>query len=283
MLPRERIRSQCALVLWWLVAIAGCDRVPDAALTPSDFDYSVAQPATQCAAGSKPGAGSDTVETTTPNGIRYVLRAPANYRPDVAHPLLVVFAPAGHGPLANERFTRFTHEATARGWLVAYAGARPMSLGTVQAFASLPQAITARWCVDESRIYATGHSDGGTVSTALALLPGIPHPFAAIAPSAAGFSGEDLTGYACPAPTPVMVLHNHDDALFPGFGTATATWWAQCNGCVARPASTGDACVSFDGCPAAAPVSLCLQAGDHRQWPARQSAILDFLAAQHRP
>jgi len=232
-----------------------------------------------CAAGSRPGPAGASDTLSTPEGVRYSLRAPLRYQPGHAHPLLVVYAPAGHSPRANEALTGLTSAATARGWLVAYAGAKPMALPTLRALAGLPRAIAARWCVDPTRIYATGHSDGGTISTALTMLPDLPHPFAAIVPSAAGFTAADLNAYACPAPRPVRVLHNAGDTHFPGYGREAADWWAQCNGC--GPPGTPDAagCLHYGQCPATGPVEYCEGPGDHRHWPAAPEALLDFLAA----
>ena len=262
-----------------LALLQACSRAPEAELAPAAFDYAGKPSTSTCRA---PAPAEAEREARTASGIRFLVRAPSNYRADVAHPLLVVFAPAGHGPEANERFTRFTQLATTRGWLVAYAGARPMALPVMKAMAEVPSAVQGRWCVDSTRIYAAGHSDGGTVSTALAVLPDLPHPFAAIAPSAAGFRGEDLQAYACPATTPVLILHNHDDAHFPGYGREAARWWASCNRCASTPRPSADGCEDFTDCAANGEVRYCEPPGDHRQWPARQREIIDFLAAHHR-
>lgn len=268
---------------WLLLAstlLVACNRTPDPELTPAAFDYSGAPSSAGCP-GAMPGDAVDVQQT--PSGVSFLVRAPSNYRADVAHPLLVVYAPAGHGAVANERFTRLTREATSRGWLVAYAGARPMALPTIKAMAEVPAAVKARWCVHPTRLYATGHSDGGTVATALAVLPDLPHVFAGIAPSAAGFRGEDLQAYACPAPTPVLILHNREDTHFPGYGRETARWWAACNRCDATPRSGPDGCAEYAGCAAGSGVRYCEPPGPHAHWPEKQREIIDFLAGWHRP
>ena len=278
MLRLASLRNHC-LPLALLLLLQGCSRAPDATLAPAAFDYAGKPSTSTCKAPAPPEAER---EARTASGVHYLVRAPSNYRADVAHPLLVVYAPAGHGAPANERFTRFTQLATARGWLVAYVGAKPMALPVMKAMAEVPSAVQGQWCVDSARIFATGHSDGGTVSTALAVLPDLPHPFAAIAPSAAGFRGEDLQAYPCPATTPVLILHNHDDAHFPGYGRESAHWWATCNGCSGPAQPTADGCEEFTGCAAGGAVRYCEPPGDHARWPERQREIIDFLAAHPR-
>ena len=235
-----------------------------------------------CPSGTRTGAAGASNDQTTPQGVRYSLRTPLNYQPGHAHSLLVVYAPAGHGAVANEALTTLTTAATARGWLVAYAGALPMALPNLRRLAELPSAIAERWCVGQRR-YATGHSDGGTISTALAVLPELPHSFTAIAPSAAGFTGDDLNAYPCPAARPVRVMHNAGDTHFPGYGRQAANWWARCNGCAATGKVDAAGCLHYANCPAAAPVQYCESAGDHRHWPAEPAALLDFLAGNPPP
>lgn len=268
--------SHC-LGLLAMLLLPACGRTPDAALVPAAFDYAGLPAARDC-----PALDNPAPEGKTPEGVRFIVRTPSNYRPDIAHPLLVVYAPAGHGPQANERFTRFTHEATARGWLVAYVEARPMALPTIRAMAEVPAAVQARWCVDAARIHASGHSDGGTLGTAIAVLPGLPRTFAAIAPSAAGFRGEDLQAYRCPAPTPVFILHNRQDDHFPGYGREAARWWAGCNGCAKESQPAGEHCLDYTGCATDATVRYCEPPGGHRQWPGREREIIDFLARWQR-
>ena len=268
------------LLLVAMLAASACDRTPEPALASGAFDYAGASPSPDCPA-AMPAGVVDAQETA--RGVGFVVRAPSNYRADVAHPLLVVYAPAGHGAQANERFTRFTREATSRGWLVAYVGARPMALPTMRAMAEVPAAVQAHWCVDPTRVYATGHSDGGTVATALAVLPDLPHVFAGIAPSAAGFRGEDLQAYDCPAPTPVLILHNQGDGHFPGYGREAARWWAACNRCATTPHRGPDGCEEYPGCASGSAVRYCEPPGSHAHWPDRQHEIIDFLAGWHRP
>jgi polyhydroxybutyrate depolymerase len=127
----------------------------------------------------------------------------------------------------------------------------------------------------------TGHSDGGTVSTGLALLESTRADVSGIAVSAAGFTKQDLESMQCRSPIPVMIMHGAKDTLFPGWGRDTAKWWAQCNGCaapVAGPDQSG--CVTYSNCPNAAPVLYCEGPQSHREWPGLETRIVEFLLGQ---
>ena len=67
-----------------------------------------------CASGARPGsAGRHRLRS--PEGVPYVVVTPVNYRPRQAHPLLVVYAPAGFSAGLSERFAGLTHAATTAG------------------------------------------------------------------------------------------------------------------------------------------------------------------------
>ncbi len=259
-----------ALPAWWLARhLHGRE-----ALEPAPARYSEDAPGA-CAAGSRPGNARDE---RTSGGISYAVKTPANYDPTRAHPLIVVYAPRFVSRTLSERFVGLTRDATASGFLVAYADSRTLSLAVIDDLGTLPERIALRWCVDERRIFFTGHSDGGTVSTALAVLGKARRPPAAIAPSAAGFRREDLEAYACPRPLSVMVLHNRHDGLFPAYGAGAASWWARCNGCeVERPQKRADGCVSYPDCASGVTTLYCESEGSHLDWPTRNRALLDFF------
>src|SRR5262249_27624349 len=153
----------------------------------------------------------------TGEGGRYHIRTPSNYDATFAHPLLMVYAAAGQSGLVSERMTGLTTQATGAGFVVVYADHRPLGIPSVGQFATIPRAVAMKWCIDEKRVSVTGHSDGGTVALALAVLDRTKSVPAAIAPSSAGWTGKDLEGYQCPMPLPVMVMHNRRDGLFPGW------------------------------------------------------------------
>lgn len=211
----------------------------------------------------------------------YRLRTPANYEAGFAHPLLVVYAAAGASAGQTERYTRLTAVATSHGFLVAYVDHSPMRLSNVVAQGGVARSVAERWCVDPQRVYLAGHSDGGTVSTGLALLPSTRESVHGIAVSAAGFQKRDLEKLQCRPPIPVMVMHGAKDTQFAGWGREAAQWWARCNGCsapVAPPDSSG--CVSYSNCPPNAPVQYCEGPQGHREWPGLESRIVAFFLGQ---
>jgi len=209
---------------------------------------------------------TDAFHFRTPQGLEVQIRAPANYRPDQRHPLLVVYAGAGMTPRATERLTGLTPVATSAGYLVAYPQHVRPSRAALRKLATIPQAVAARHCIDEARISLTGHSDGGTTATALAVMPDTPFRVASVVPSAAGFTGQDLEAFACPAPTPVMVFHGVEDRLFPGWGREASAWWARCNTCRGEElVPAAGTCRSYRNCTA--PTYYCEGPQGHARWP----------------
>lgn len=271
-------RATAAVLL--SVFAAGCgDKTrnePAAYSYPADNKYA-------CAAGAKAGATGIVDGKKTPTGIGYSVRTPANYDARIAHPLLMVYAPAGLGARSSERQIGLTKSATAAGFIVAYADHRRATPPVVKDLAAIPALIAQKWCVNEKRVFATGHSDGGTVALALGVLPETRQVPAAIAPSAAGFTKQDLDAYACPEPLPVMVLHSADDSLFPGFGAQTTAWWAACNRCDAKPTPAADGvCVAYASCANGVQTLYCEGHGHHAKWPALNERLLEFLKAVRR-
>jgi polyhydroxybutyrate depolymerase len=233
-----------------------------------------------CAPGSKTGPVEGAVGELTPMNVNFNVRTPMGYDATVGHPLLVVYSPAGvTDPTQTEQFTGLTPDATARGYLVAYVNHRsPQQQAAIVDLGTVPGLVSARWCIDESRVYFTGHSDGGSVTTVLALLGTTPPP-TAIAPSAAGVNESYLAAQTCPGPLPVMVIHSQNDGLFPppAFGQAPADFWAGCSSCGAPGAPLADGCVPYGGCAMPSEVMYCQTTGQHGQWYGLNASMLDFF------
>ncbi len=229
-----------------------------------------------CPAGSRPGPSGVSPREETPDGTRYLVKTPANYDATRAHPLIVVFAPHGVSRSLSERFVGLTRAATREGFVVAYADSRPLDHQAIEDLGRIPALVASRWCIDERRVFFTGHSDGGTVATVVTVLRKAIPP-TAIAPSAAGFRGPDLATFACPAPVAVMVQHSRNDELFPGFGREAAAWWAACNGCRADPEPRADGCFAYPDCRAGGATLYCEGDGRHVDWPRRNERMLEFF------
>ena len=170
----------------------------------SETVYAGSTDTRQCDSGTKSGHIGASDDEKTSAGIRYMVKTPANYNAQIAHPLLMVYAPARTNRHESENFVSLTQEATAAGFIVAYADHRAMSPDIIEKLAEIPGLIEKKWCVDHKRIFLTGHSDGGTTAMAIAFINGTKHIPAAIAPSAMGIRGEDLKQYHCPQPLPVI-------------------------------------------------------------------------------
>lgn len=249
------------------------------------YDYAELSEAA-CTAGEKRGKAGITNGYETAGGIVFNLRTPSNYRPEVAHPLLVVYAPGGHDAAENEQLTQLTLGATRAGFLVAYAADRRLDFAAIEAMAAIPAVVARRWCVDLDRIALTGHSSGGLVASAVAFSEHSRGMAVAVAPSAAGITAAQLGERDCPPPLSVMVMHGRRDTLFPlveGHGAEAARWWAGCNRCSAEPVpSELDACVTFAGCADGVETRYCETDTPHTAWPDLNGPLIEFLTEATR-
>ena len=226
-----------------------------------------------CSPGTRPGPSGVTNGESSGDGIDYNIRTPLNYDPTIAHPLLMVYAPANANESRTEKITGLTYEATAAGFIVAYADHLGLSSTTTVQLGTIPGLIAKKWCVDEKRIFLTGHSDGGSVAMALAFMAGKSN-LAAIAPSAAGIAYNDLYDRKCPAPLSVMVMHSKNDHLFPGYGEESSGWWAACNKCSPIPEKAENGCISYPECAKGVKTWFCEGDKLHKHWPQMNRTII---------
>jgi polyhydroxybutyrate depolymerase len=197
----------------------------------SEAAYSNDTSTAGCQPGTKSGKSGASNDEKTDDGVHYSVRTPTNYKDTIAHPLLVAYAPAGKNRSQAEEFMYLTKEATAAGFIIAYADHRPVSPETIVQLAEIPKFVEQKWCIDKKRIFMTGHSDGGTIAMGIAFFNGTKHIPTAIAPSAVGTGSEDFEDRNCVKPTPIMLMHSSKDKLFPNFGKQAIEWWAKCNKC----------------------------------------------------
>jgi len=243
-------------------------------------------PVIDCPEGQKVGSAAGAEGLLTAGGIEYNVRVPADYEPTRAHPLLVVFSPhaTNDSPADLEVFTGLGPDATARGYVVAFAGwFDPVPTVNQQDANTLRVNVAATWCIDEARVYYAGHSDGGSMSTVLPLMYGA--PVAAIAPSAAGIDVPSCNGLGCDGAVPTMVIHSVDDAIFPvpSHGIGAADHWAGCFGCGGQGAPLPDGCVPYTDCAEGSEVLYCAMMGEHYAWYGLNESMLDFFDRHARP
>lgn len=225
------------------------------------------------------GISADHSAHTSEEKIHFNITTPANYRADYPHPLLLVWAPSGFSESQTESFIGVTKSATAQGFIVAHVRSVPLSMTSIKALGEVPSFIINRWCVDPSLVFYTGHSDGATVSNALAVFPGARIRPRAIAPSALGMQGVDMADYVCPSPTAIMLMHNKGDKHFPGFGREVADWWASCNKCSASTRSSDrNGCVEYVDCHTDAKTLFCEAEGSHYYWPGEEFNPIGFFS-----
>jgi len=236
----------------------------------------------QCVAGKLDGESGIVNGESTLEGIKYNIRTPLNYDATIAHPLLLVFSPAGSNRAKTEKTTALTLKATTAGFIVAYADHPDLSPTSTIELGTIPGLIAKQWCVDKERIFLTGHSDGGTAAMALAFMSGTKHIPKAIAPSAAGIDYQDLRDHKCPAPIPVMVMHSVNDRLFPKYGQQSSGWWAACNQCEPIPEKIANGCMAYSGCAKGVKTWYCEGDKPHAQWPGINDTLLDFLISVGR-
>ncbi len=140
---------------------------------------------------------------------------------------------------------------------------------------TLVRDLAGRYCVDLSRVYATGVSGGGRMASQLACDAST--VFAAVAP-VAGLRYPS----PCPAsrPVPVIAFHGTADLIDPFNGDGLAYWtysvptaaqlWAGHDRCAASPqasAGRGYSLTRYSGCAGGAEVELYAITGEGHEWP----------------
>jgi len=248
---------------------------------------------------SKKGTKGDSTLTLTSGGLARdsLLHVPASYDP--AKGMMLVINYHGFSSNAPEQvaLTGMNTVADAKGFVVAYPDGlgngwnagdccselQPPNVDDVQFTKDLLALIGSEYCIDPSRIYATGFSNGGFMSHLLACK--MADTFAAVAP-VSGVLG--IPPDTCHPSRPIPVLHIHGTAdpvvpydggpalkllppiVFRSVATTIDFWRAQ-NSCLGIPViefGKGDAtCVQWGDCQGGADVALCTLSGDGHQWP----------------
>lgn len=142
------------------------------------------------------------------------------------------------------------------------------SLDDVRFFDALLDEIVEGLCVDESRVFAAGHSSGAYFINRLACERG--DRLRAIAPVAGGGPfGSDGDAPSCTGPVSAWIAHAEDDetVLFQN-GENSRDHWLQSGSCDAARFDdvTPSPCVAYAGCDAGVAVNWCEYDGGH-DWP----------------
>jgi polyhydroxybutyrate depolymerase len=203
-------------------------------------------------------------------------------------PVVVVLHPLGQGRAWGRTAAGMVVKSDAEGFIAVFpeGTAGSWNGGTCCGQAALTQvddvgfirAVLARVrqvaCVDDTRVYATGFSNGGFLSHRLACEAS--DLFAAVAPDAAVLG---IPAASCQPgrAVPVLQIHGTEDLLVPYNGgllgpssPATAAAWAERDGCTAPAQETfrdgAASCTTYGSCRDGAEVSLCTIEGGGHCW-----------------
>ncbi len=266
---------------WILLIVAlGLGGLSCDASSPTDDDDAVGDPC---------GAEVPDIATTLDvDGVsrRFVLHIPDAYDPHQSYPLIFAWhGLGGDGELAQWYFG--IEELAGDDAIIAYPDALPLEAYSGETgweldpagydfrfFDALYDHLQAHLCIQEDRVFSTGHSFGGFMSHSLGCYRG--GRFNAIAPVAGG------PPYYGPCTHAVAAWITHgteDDTVLLVQGEQSRDTWLLQNECEPSTAPTQpEPCVAYDGC--SRDVHWCQHDGGH-EWPDLAAAgIWEFFQSQ---
>jgi polyhydroxybutyrate depolymerase len=276
-------------------AVAGCGGAGRSAVTAGVL------PAASGTSGCGQHEASGSAQyTLTVSGHRrtVIVHVPAGYTGEHKLALILNLHGSESTASAEEKFSGMDATADADHFIVAYPQAlisdgtgydwnipgEPMVNGKfppatapsdVAFLTTLVRALAGRYCINLSRVYATGVSGGGRMASQLGC--DASSVFAAIAP-VAGLRYPS----PCPAsrPVPVIAFHGTADFVDPFDGGGLGYWtysvptaarlWADHNHCPASPQTTagrGYSLTRYSGCADGTQVELYAITGEGHEWP----------------
>ncbi|MGH9045447.1 MAG: extracellular catalytic domain type 1 short-chain-length polyhydroxyalkanoate depolymerase [Acidimicrobiales bacterium] len=258
-----------------------------------------AAPAASGGCGVSATAGSSALELSLGGYLRKVIvHVPTGYSDAKPAPLVLDLHGSSSTARVQEFLSGMDSTSDAHGFLVAYPQAliksatgyswnvpkEPLVGGAavpkgaandVTFLTGVVGALSSRYCVDRTRVYATGMSGGGRMASQLAC--DAPRTFAAIAP---------VAGLRFPQPcssaraVPLIAFHGTADPVDPYQGHGQGYWsysvstalkrWAAHERCASRPEVTqgpGFTLTKYQGCRSGALVELYALKGEGHEWP----------------
>lgn len=229
-------------------------------------------PSSGCGAAGQPLTGERSIDV---NGVTrtYLLDIPAGYDGSTAQPIVFGF----HGATTSGEFFRSPFYGNLLSTMADVAiVVHPDALGNptqwsntdgadVAFFDALLAALQSELCIDESRVFATGHSSGGFFTNTLGCQRG--DVLRAIAPVSAGgpftFGGNGCTGEVA-----AWIAHGENDMTVEfAQGESSRDRWLASNGCDETSSPVPPApCQEYSGCDAGLPVRWCVYQDGHN-WP----------------
>jgi polyhydroxybutyrate depolymerase len=277
--------------------VAGCGGAHSSAAAP-EITGNALTATSGSGCGRAAATGSTVYHLLSGGHLRLVIvHLPANYTGKTAMPLVLNLHGSESTAQAQEVFSGMDATSDADGFIVAYPQALIPAAGgydwnipgvpllggqyppasaanDITFLTGLVHALAARYCVDTSRVYATGMSGGARMASQLAC--DASQTFAAVAPVA----GLRLPS-PCPAtrPVPVIAFHGIADPVDPFNGHGQPYWtysvpqaasrWAARDGCASprTVTATGYTLTDYGGCQAGTAVELYALAGEGHEWP----------------
>jgi polyhydroxybutyrate depolymerase len=228
-----------------------------------------------------------------------IVHVPSGYRASSKVALVLNMHGSGSTAAAQEAFTGMDATADSDGFIVAYpqglipegagfdwnvpgvplVGGKAVPAGSaddVTFLTTLVQVLEARYCIDPSRVYATGFSGGSRIASQLAC--DASGTFAAVAP----VSGlRHPTPCPTTRPVPILSFHGTADPVDPYDGHGEAYWtysvpqaaqdWAVQDGCSPTAANSvpgaGATLTRYSECAGNATVELYSITGEGHEWP----------------
>lgn len=236
----------------------------------------------------------DYVDMIPVNGYTrwFSVHIPASYSPDSPTPLIINVHGYTSTMFEQQEITQMNAKSDEEGFIVVH----PQALGDPPSwhgplpgfpgqddkdfFAALVGYLQVLINVDPQRIYATGLSNGATMSNALGCF--MADTFAAIAPVAGGHT--DFGHCEIERPVSVLVIHGTKDNIIPYDGrdnevppvSLWVQYWAQRNGCPAEPEILEDQAdlkiETWSNCDENVTVQLITRIGGDHVWPGSSMA-----------
>lgn len=142
---------------------------------------------------------------------------------------------------------------------------------------ALVDSLSARYCIDTTRVFSVGSSYGGYFSNQIGCEAD--DVFRAVA-SIMGGGPLPLGGVTCDRPMAAWLAHGTTDTVNAfAQGEASRDHWARVNHCASTTtAVTPTGCIAYDGCDAGYPVHWCAFDGGHNIPDFAPEAIWHFFS-----
>jgi poly(3-hydroxybutyrate) depolymerase len=229
-----------------------------------------ATPSSGCGV-APPESGEQTVSVDGEERT-YLLDLPPDYDSNTPYPILFGFHGAGtSGSTFRGQFYGNLLSTAGDDAVVVHpnAGGDDAAWDTmrdVPFFDAMLEQLQAQLCIDESRVFAGGHSSGGFFTNTLGCQRG--NVLRGIAPVSGG-GPLVFGGASCQGPLAAWIAHGENDLTVDFMsGEGSRDYWVEANGCdaMATSAVSPAECVEFQGCDAGFSVHWCVYQDGH-DWP----------------